>query len=158
MIFIENVAKNDREKKIQLIAFEVIKVLKRRFDNFPREDINNRNAPFHEAFLRAFKNEFAQKNITDTPFLISLASWLHGLNTTLGQSFFESVAHILSDGEKRSFKGYKIKESQQKAARNALKKMKKKDILDSITQKKEARIVEFSISQSDSSTENQIKI
>lgn len=115
MIFIENVAKNDREKKIQLIAFEVIKVLKRRFDNFPREDINNRNAPFHEAFLRAFKNEFAQKNITDTPFLISLASWLHGLNTTLGQSFFESVAHILSDGEKRSFKEHKIKESQQKA-------------------------------------------
>lgn len=54
--------------------------------------------------------------------------------------------------------GNSKKESQQKAARNALKKMKKKDILDSITQKKEARIHEASISQSDSSTENQIKI
>lgn len=102
-------------EKLQLIAYEVIRVLKRRFDTFPKDDINNRNAPFHDAFLKAFKEEFAQKQITDTPFLISLASWLHGLNTTLGQSFFEAVAHILSDGEKRSFNGYKIKESQQKA-------------------------------------------
>jgi hypothetical protein len=30
---------------------------------------------------------------------------MHGLNTTLGQTFFESVAHILSNGDKRGFDG-----------------------------------------------------
>ena len=45
------------------------------------------------------------KNIPD---FISLSSWMHGLNTSLGQSFFESVAHILCDGEKRDFKSNTI--------------------------------------------------
>lgn len=35
--------------------------------------------------------------------MISLASWLHGLNTTIGQSFFENIAHHLCEGEKRSY-------------------------------------------------------
>jgi hypothetical protein len=32
-----------------------------------------------------------------------LSSWLRGLNTTLGQTFFENVAHHISDGEKREY-------------------------------------------------------
>lgn len=42
------------------------------------------------------------------PFFISLSSWLHGPNTTLGQSFFENVAHILCDGEKREYTSKKL--------------------------------------------------
>jgi hypothetical protein len=102
--------------KCRLIAFEVIKALKRRFDNFPiGEDIqkvhsneNLRNAPFHIKFLQAFEPRIKAKWNDDMPLLLSLTSWLHGLDTTLGQSFFEAVAHILSGGEKRVFKDYKI--------------------------------------------------
>ncbi|MFW5990316.1 MAG: TdeIII family type II restriction endonuclease [Campylobacterales bacterium] len=86
----------------QKIAIEVIKTLVSRFDNFPEDSLKNRNAPFHEAFLRAFENKLDGK-VSDTPFLITLSSWLHGLNTTLGQQFFEKVAHILSGGDKKEF-------------------------------------------------------
>ncbi len=103
-----------RHVKTQLIALEVIRVLKTRFDNFPEDSQENRNAPFHEAFLNAFKDKI-EKYVDNVPYFISLASWLHGLNTTLGQSFFENVAHILSDGEKRTFKKCKITEKQQNA-------------------------------------------
>ena len=89
-------------KKKEAIAREVIRVLKLRFDTFPDDTVENRNAPFHERFLRAFRDKLSELN-TDVPTLISLSSWLHGLNTTLGQSFFEKVAHILSEGEKRVF-------------------------------------------------------
>lgn len=34
---------------------------------------------------------------------INLSSWTRGLNTSLGHSFFENVAHILSGGTKRDF-------------------------------------------------------
>jgi len=98
--------------KTQLIALEVIRVLKTRFDNFPEDSQENRNAPFHEAFLNAFKDKI-EKYVDNVPYFISLSSWLHGLNTTLGQSFFENVAHILSDGEKRTFRKCKITEKQQ---------------------------------------------
>ena len=97
----------------QLIALEVIRVLKTRFDNFPVDTQSNRNAPFHEAFLKAFKDKI-EKYVDNVPYFISLASWLHGLNTTLGQSFFENVAHILSDGDKRTFKDCKYYEKQEK--------------------------------------------
>jgi len=99
--------------KKQQIALEVIKVLKIRFDKFPKDIQNNRNAPFHEAFLKAFKSKI-ENYIDNVPLFISLASWLHGLNTTLGQSFFENVAHILSNGEKRTFKECKYFEEQEK--------------------------------------------
>ena len=89
------------EKK-ELISLEVIKTLDSRFANFPEDSSGNRNAPFHEAFLNAFTDKFEGK-VSDIPFFISLSSWLHGLNTTLGQSFFENVAHILSGGQKRGF-------------------------------------------------------
>ena len=84
------------------IAIEVIKTLVTRFDNFPEDASNNRNAPFHEAFLNAFKDNLSD-NVPDTPFFISLSSWLHGLNTTLGQVFFENTAHHISHGEKREY-------------------------------------------------------
>ena len=84
------------------IAIEVIKTLVTRFDNFPEDTSNNRNAPFHEAFLNAFSDKLNGK-VSDTPFFISLSSWLHGLNTTLGQVFFENIAHHISNGEKREF-------------------------------------------------------
>lgn len=93
--------------KKQQIALTVIKVLLKRFETFPLDASNNRNAPFHEAFLKAFKDNFEDK-VSDVPFFISLSSWLHGLNTTLGQTFFEKVAHILSGGEKRQYTSKKL--------------------------------------------------
>ena len=91
---------NDQAK--ELIAFEVIKTLILRFESFPSDTTTNRNAPFHEAFLNAFKDKLEEK-VSDIPFMISLSSWLHGLNTTLGQKFFESVSHIISGGTKREW-------------------------------------------------------
>ena len=38
------------------IAIEVIKTLITRFESFPTDASNNRNAPFHEAFLKAFSD------------------------------------------------------------------------------------------------------
>jgi len=94
---------HSREK----ISIEVIRTLVAKFADFPDGDASNRNAPFHEAFLRAFATKFDGK-VTDTPMLISLSSWLHGLNTTLGQSFFEKVARILCGGEKREYTSKKL--------------------------------------------------
>lgn len=88
--------------KKEYISLEIIRVLKSRFDSFPDNSAINRNAPFHEAFLQAFSDKFGGINF-NTSYLISLSSWLHGLNTTLGQTFFENVAHILSDGQKKEF-------------------------------------------------------
>lgn len=87
------------KQDIEAIAQIVIQILYLRFQSFPEDSLGNRNAPFHEAFLKAFSDRFSNK-VSDVQFFISLSSWLHGLNTTLGQSFFEQVAHILSDGDK----------------------------------------------------------
>lgn len=108
----------------QRISLEVIKVLFSRFQNFPENSDNNRNAPFHEAFLNAFADKFNDK-ISDIPYLISLSSWLHGLNTTLGQTFFENVAHILSNGDKREYTSkrsgnLKVSETQQSNRNNII--------------------------------------
>lgn len=54
-----------------------------------------------------------ENKVADVPIFISLSSWLHGLNTSLGQSFFEKVGQILCNGEKREFKGLKISRNQQ---------------------------------------------
>ncbi|WP_037587289.1 TdeIII family type II restriction endonuclease [Stenoxybacter acetivorans] len=89
------------------IALEVIKTLKSRFDTFPEDAEHNRNAPFHEAFLQAFADKL-EHSVANIPIFISLASWQHGLNTTLGQSFFENVAHIISNGEKREYTSKKL--------------------------------------------------
>lgn len=91
----------DTDKVIR-ISEVVIRILYRRFDNFPEDANKNRNAPFHKAFLNAFSDKL-EDFVTNIPYFISLSSWLHGLNTTLGQTFFESVSHILSDGSKREY-------------------------------------------------------
>lgn len=103
----------DSTKK-EKIAHVIIKTLYSKFSDFPEDSTNNRNAPFHSAFLNAFKNKFDGK-VSDIPFFISLSSWFHGLNTTLGQTFFEKTAQILSDGTKREYKSCKISEHQQTA-------------------------------------------
>ncbi|MDR1582176.1 MAG: TdeIII family type II restriction endonuclease [Prevotellaceae bacterium] len=89
------------------ISIEVIKTLVTRFESFPENASNNRNAPFHKAFLNAFSDKLEGK-VSDTPFFISLSSWLQGLNTTLGQTFFENVAHIFCEGEKREYTSKKL--------------------------------------------------
>jgi hypothetical protein len=89
------------------ISIEVIKVLVTRFESFPEDASRNRNAPFHKAFLSAFSDKLAGK-VPDVPFFISLSSWLQGLNTTLGQTFFENVAHHLCYGEKREYTSKKL--------------------------------------------------
>lgn len=100
--------------KKERIALEVIKTVKSKFDDFPEDASNNRNAPFHEAFLNAFKINL-ERHVNNIPIFVSLASWMHGLNTRLGQSFFEKTAHILCDGEKRKFESLKIDQRQQTA-------------------------------------------
>ena len=84
------------------ISIEVIKTLANRFESFPEDASGNRNAPFHEAFLKAFSDKLDHK-VSDIYFFISLSSWLHGLNTTLGQSFFENIANHLCHGKKEKF-------------------------------------------------------
>lgn len=95
----------------QLIAGEVIRTLLNRFANFPSDAEGNRNAPFHEAFLEAFSDRISEK-VYDKTYLITISSWLHGLNTTLGQSFFENVAQIISGGRKATFKGNQMTQTQ----------------------------------------------
>lgn len=95
---------------------EVIKdILLRRVENFPEVGAEIRNAPFHSAILESFKDRLGPLQI-ETPYLVAIASWLHGLNTSLGTGF-ENISHILSGGYKRKFsKQYvlKVKESQAK--------------------------------------------
>lgn len=86
----------------QSIAIEVIKVLVTRFSSFPEADSTIRNAPFHDAFLVAFSDKLQEINI-DSHVLISLSSWFHGLNTNLGQSFFENTANVICGGEKKEW-------------------------------------------------------
>lgn len=93
---------NLEQREQQLIARQVIKILVKRFATFPEDDRTNRNAPFHEAFLSAFENKLDSFK-TDTYKMISMSSWLHGLNTALGQSFFENVASVISGGEKKEW-------------------------------------------------------
>ncbi|MGI9107263.1 MAG: TdeIII family type II restriction endonuclease [Pyrinomonadaceae bacterium] len=89
---------NDCKTRIQEVVKEI---LSSRLDKFPSDSSANRNAPFHDAFLGAFREQLSEVNL-ETPYLVALASWMHGLNTSLG-SGFENIAHILSNGYKRKF-------------------------------------------------------
>ena len=81
---------------------EVVKdILLRRIDNFPELGAQIRNAPFHRAFLECFRERLGPLNI-EMPYLVAIASWLHGLNTSIGTGF-ENISHILSGGYKRKF-------------------------------------------------------
>ncbi|HOG31023.1 MAG TPA: TdeIII family type II restriction endonuclease [Candidatus Cloacimonadota bacterium] len=108
------------------ISIEIIRTLVGRFGTFPDDVSTNRNAPFHEAFLKAFSNKLGKDNI-NPQILISLSSWLHGLNTTLGQQFFEKVAHILSGGAKRAFTNEKISRKQKSAISDIITNLKNSD-------------------------------
>jgi hypothetical protein len=102
-------------EKQEQIALIVIKILRSRFESFPIDAASNRNAPFHEAFLQAFADELAPVFADNLPYFITLGSWLHGLTTTLGQTFFEGVAHILSDGRKEKFSGASLRITRKQA-------------------------------------------
>ncbi len=86
-----------KEKK-EKIAILIINLLLDYHKKFPSEDSINRNVPFHKAFLNSFSDK-----IENIPSFLNLSSWLQGLNTALGQSFFEKVAHILCNGTKKQF-------------------------------------------------------
>lgn len=105
---------------------EVIKtILLRRLENFPDINSENRNAPFHDLILKNFKDKFRNINL-ETARLVAIASWMHGLNTSLGTGF-ENIAHILSGGYKRKFTGpysLKIKDEQAKAVEDIIRKLK----------------------------------
>ncbi len=83
------------------IAEVVKEILLKRIENFPVNGEKIRNAPFHDAFLECFKKELKPLKV-EIPYLVAIASWLHGLNTSLG-SGFENISHILSGGYKRKF-------------------------------------------------------
>jgi len=76
--------------------------------------------------LNAFSDKL-EGRVRDVPDYISLSSWLHGLNTSLGQSFFESVANILCDGEKKSFNGNSIYTNQVNAISEIMIDLKNSD-------------------------------
>lgn len=105
---------------------EVIKdILLRRIENFPESGAQIRNAPFHSAILECFQERLGHLNV-EMPYLIAIASWLHGLNTSLG-SGFESISHILSGGYKRKFTGpysLKVKKIQAEKIENIIRDLK----------------------------------
>ena len=47
----------------ELIAIEVIRTLHSQFEKFPDEETVNRNAPFHELFLKTFSEKFKNTNV-----------------------------------------------------------------------------------------------
>jgi hypothetical protein len=53
-----------------------------------------------------------------------LNSWFYGLNTTLGQSFFENVSHLLCGGEKKEYKDLQISQHQQTAVADIITDLK----------------------------------
>ena len=83
----------------------------------------SKKIPFPILFNGAFQSKLDGR-VRDIPDFINLSSWMHGLNTTLGQSFFESVAHILCDGEKREFKNKQIFKNQDDAIRDIITELK----------------------------------
>lgn len=105
---------------------EVVKdILLRRIENFPEIGAEIRNAPFHSAFLECFNDRLSSLNI-ETPYLVAIASWLHGLNTSLGTGF-ENISHILSGGYKRKFTDFaalKVKRGQANHIENIIRDLK----------------------------------
>lgn len=89
------------QDKKDRVEEEIKKILATRIENFPKVDHQNRNAPFHNLILSAFREQLKGINVP-IPYLIAISSWLHGLSTSLG-SGFENFAHILSGGYKRKF-------------------------------------------------------
>jgi len=99
---------NEKTEKISRLS---IRILKSRLDTIPNDSTNLRNMPFHIAFLKAFYDKLGFKNSGEAAKFLTLSSWFQGLNTTLGQIYFEEVARILIKGNKKTFKDYKIKKN-----------------------------------------------
>lgn len=112
----------DQKNRISEVAKNI---LLKRIENFPDAHTQIRNAPFHSAFLKCF-NERLEALKIETPYLIALASWLHGLNTSLG-SGFENISYILSGGYKRKFTqqySLKVKNGQAREIENIIRNLK----------------------------------
>ena len=71
----------DQKNRIAEVAKTI---LLKRIDNFPEIGAQIRNAPFHATFLECFRERLDPLHI-EIPYLIAIASWLHGLNTSLGE-------------------------------------------------------------------------
>jgi hypothetical protein len=97
----QNMALDSKIK--EKISLEVIRVLVAASEFLPENNCDNYSNPFFHAFADKLEDK-----VSDVPLFISLASWLQGLNTTLGQTFFENVAHYLCDGEKREYTSKKL--------------------------------------------------
>jgi len=111
------------QNKIEKIALQVIKVLCQHVSTFSADALGTRNVPFHTAFLNAFRNR-SEDHVSDISEFICLNGGFHGLNTTLGQSFFEKVSHILCDGEKKEYKDLWISQQQQSAVTDIITTLK----------------------------------
>ena len=129
------------------ITEEVKKILESRIESFPDISSQNRNAPFHDLILDCFTEQFKEFDI-ETPRLVAIASWMHGLSTSLG-SGFENIAHILSGGYKKKFTGpftLKVKQSQAQIIDEIIRKLKSSEVTPSI-KKEDAKIFNFSTSE-----------
>ncbi|MDR1341532.1 MAG: TdeIII family type II restriction endonuclease [Prevotellaceae bacterium] len=89
------------------ISLEVIRILISAIDSTPQDIASNWDNPFFRAFSVKCVNKLEEK-VSDALFFISLSSWLQGLNMTLGQTFFESIAHYLCEGKKREYTSKKL--------------------------------------------------
>ena len=134
------------------ISEEIKKILLSRIESFPSLDAQIRNAPFHAAILDCFKEKLAPLNI-EIPYLVAIASWLHGLNTSLG-SGFENISHILSGGYKRKFSGpfrLKVKTSQASHIENIIRELKAGRYLPN-PQREEGLVLNYFPSESETDT------
>lgn len=83
------------ELQKEKIAIEVVKVLYCQTKEIAKTINRNQVKRYNETFFDSFFDWNCGK--------ISLSSWMHGLNTSLGQSFFENVGQILCYGTKKEF-------------------------------------------------------
>ncbi len=100
-MLVYNIMSLTQDQKNRII--EVVKSILLSKGDIPQLAVAINNAPFHETILERFRKELGSLNI-ELPYLAAIASWMHGLNTSLGTGF-ESISHILSGGYKRNFSG-----------------------------------------------------
>ncbi len=103
------------------------------------------------AFLKAFQGRL-EEHVADIPFFISLASWFHGLNTTMGQQFFEKVSHILCDGTKKKFESPLILSAQAEVISDRIARLKNNLARPDLEE--EDRLIEVQNSQSRKEIDN----
>ncbi|MBN2009798.1 TdeIII family type II restriction endonuclease [candidate division KSB1 bacterium] len=93
----------DTNKK-EKISIEVIKILCQCIENLSEISIEDLQSPFQKAFY----NNFLTTSSYSYSEIIKIKHNFLNLNGMKGQSFFENVAHILSDGEKREYTAKKL--------------------------------------------------